>query len=117
MPAAIYLAFAPYGTSNGAAFIASAQVPATVNSNGNVDATEYARFPLVCRGDCNCDRTISWRDIDYFVAALTSQSAWESMFLPTSPGCPFSNNDANGDGAVSWRDIDPFVGLMNTTCQ
>ncbi len=72
--------------------------------------------PPVCRGDGNCDGTVSWRDVDYFVAALDSQATWQNVFLPGTPTCPFDNNDADGDGVVSWRDIDPLVALMNTTC-
>ncbi|MCK4342056.1 MAG: lamin tail domain-containing protein [Phycisphaerae bacterium] len=72
---------------------------------------------LVCRGDSNCDDAINWRDIDYFVAAMNDNvAAWEAMFLPGSPTCPFENNDVNADGTVNWRDIDPFVAVMNTTC-
>ena len=72
--------------------------------------------PVGCAGDGNCDGAVNWRDIDYFVAALTSETAWQNMFLPGTPGCPFDNNDVNDDGAVSWRDIDPLVAAMNTTC-
>ncbi|MCK4340158.1 MAG: hypothetical protein KAY37_00355, partial [Phycisphaerae bacterium] len=71
----------------------------------------------VCRGDCNCDSVVSWRDIEFFRAALDDNvTAWEAMFLPGEPTCPFENNDVNDDGTVNWRDIDPFVALMNTTC-
>ncbi|MCK4343027.1 MAG: hypothetical protein KAY37_15035 [Phycisphaerae bacterium] len=71
----------------------------------------------VCPGDSNCDNEITWRDIDYFVAAMNDNvAAWAAMFLPGTPSCSFANNDVNGDGTVNWRDIDPFVALMNTTC-
>ncbi len=73
--------------------------------------------PPACPGDSNCDGTISWRDIDFFVAAQNdNESAWAALFAPATPTCPFENNDANGDGGVNWRDIDPFVSLQNTTC-
>ncbi|MCK4343078.1 MAG: hypothetical protein KAY37_15290 [Phycisphaerae bacterium] len=73
--------------------------------------------PPVCAGDSNCDEAISWRDIDYFVAAMNDNvAAWEAMFAPGEPSCSFDNNDVNGDGTVNWRDIDPFVAVMNTTC-
>ncbi|MCK4342664.1 MAG: thrombospondin type 3 repeat-containing protein [Phycisphaerae bacterium] len=73
--------------------------------------------PCVCPGDSNCDEAINWRDIDFFVAAMNDNvAAWEAMFLPGVPTCPFANNDVNGDGTVNWRDIDPFVAVMNTTC-
>ncbi|MCK4340611.1 MAG: hypothetical protein KAY37_02660 [Phycisphaerae bacterium] len=70
-----------------------------------------------CLGDCDCDGLISWRDIDYFVAAMNDNvAAWEAMFAPGWPSCPFGNNDVNNDGTVSWRDIDLLVALMNSTC-
>ncbi|MCK4342701.1 MAG: hypothetical protein KAY37_13370 [Phycisphaerae bacterium] len=73
--------------------------------------------PCRCPGDSNCDTTRSWRDIDFFVAAMNDNvAAWEALFAPGSPSCPFLNNDVNNDGTVNWRDIDPFVALMNTPC-
>ncbi|MCK4341558.1 MAG: hypothetical protein KAY37_07545 [Phycisphaerae bacterium] len=119
LPEVVYLTFAAYGTSDGAPLIPEAQVPTSVNSDGNVDASEYAPFTLtsVCPGDSNCDGSISWRDIDFFVAAMNDNvAAWEAMFAPGTPDCSFDNNDVNADGTVSWRDIDPLVALMNTTC-
>ncbi|MCK4343038.1 MAG: CotH kinase family protein [Phycisphaerae bacterium] len=65
-------------------------------------------------GDCNCDDYVTWRDIDYFIAAMNDNvAAWEAMFLPAAPTCSFWNCDVNADGTVSWRDIDPFVAAMN----
>ncbi|MCK4342702.1 MAG: hypothetical protein KAY37_13375 [Phycisphaerae bacterium] len=76
-----------------------------------------AAGPCRCPGDSNCDGAISWRDIDFLVAALNDNvAAWEAMFAPGSPSCPFSNNDVNDDGSVNWRDVDPFVAVINTTC-
>ncbi|MCK4340196.1 MAG: right-handed parallel beta-helix repeat-containing protein [Phycisphaerae bacterium] len=84
------------------------------DSNGIPDECEA---PPICPGDSNCDEAVSWRDIDYFVAAMNDNvAAWEAMFAPGTPSCSFENNDANEDGTVNWRDIDPFVALMNTTC-
>ncbi|MCK4341268.1 MAG: hypothetical protein KAY37_06035, partial [Phycisphaerae bacterium] len=75
------------------------------------------KSPAVCPGDSNCDGVVNWRDIDFFDAAMNDNvAAWEAMFLPGTPSCPFENNDVNADGTVNWRDIDPFVALMNTTC-
>ncbi|MCK4340219.1 MAG: S8 family serine peptidase [Phycisphaerae bacterium] len=73
--------------------------------------------PPGCPGDSNCDNWISWRDVDFFVAAINDNvAAWEAMFAPGTPTCPFSNNDVNEDGTVNWRDIDPLAALMNTLC-
>jgi hypothetical protein len=81
------------------------------NNNGTPDECEIA-----CLGDSNCDGGISWRDIDFFVAAMNDNAAaWEAMFTG-DPACTFYNNDVNEDGTVNWRDIDPFVALMNTVC-
>lgn len=89
----------------------------SLDLNGNLVPDE-CEGPTECLGDANCDGTVSWRDIDYFVAALNNNvPAWTAMFLPDLPTCPFSNNDANLDGSVTWRDIDPFIGLLNTTCR
>ncbi|MCK4340901.1 MAG: hypothetical protein KAY37_04170 [Phycisphaerae bacterium] len=83
----------------------------------NVNPDGTLGLPPICPGDSNCDGAISWRDIDYFVAAMNDNvAAWEAMFAPGTPSCLFANNDVNDDGAVSWRDIDPLVSLMNTTC-
>ncbi|MCK4342055.1 MAG: hypothetical protein KAY37_10070 [Phycisphaerae bacterium] len=87
----------------------------------NIDDVALTAFectaPPICRGDSNCDDGINWRDVDFFVAAMNDNvSAWETMFLPGSPTCPYENNDVNDDGTVNWRDIDPLVTLMNTTC-
>jgi len=73
--------------------------------------------PQPCRADCNCDRAVNWRDIDFLIAAMNNNEwYWRQHFLPGVPICPFANNDANDDGVVNWRDIDPFIALMNTTC-
>ncbi len=79
--------------------------------------TVNVRVPGACSGDSNCDGAVNWRDIDYFVAAQNDNtSAWEAMFAPDLPTCPFGNNDVDGSGSVNWRDIDPFVSAQNTTC-
>ncbi len=76
--------------------------------------------PVGCPGDSNCDGSINWRDIDFFVAAQNDNlSAWNALHLSvygTPPTCPFENNDVDGSGSANWRDIDPFVALQNTTC-
>ena len=72
--------------------------------------------PCICLGDSNCDGTVNWRDIDFFVAAIGSQAAWENMFAPGTPSCSYLSNDVDSDGVVNWRDIDPLVVLMGTVC-
>ncbi len=93
--------------------IASGTSP-DANSNGIPDECEE---PPICLGDSDCDGMVSWRDIDFFVAAMNDDvPGWEAMFAPGVPTCSYANNDVNCDGYVTWRDIDPFVAIMNTTC-
>lgn len=66
--------------------------------------------PAICRGDTNCDGTISYGDINPFVLALNNLSAWQTQF----PGCPWQNCDVNGDGIVSYGDINPFVRALGS---
>ncbi len=76
--------------------------------------------PSLCPGDSNCDGSINWRDIDFFVAAQNDNvSAWTALHMQVygaAPSCSFESNDVDNSGTVSWRDIDPFVALQNTTC-
>ncbi len=68
--------------------------------------------PTACTGDTNCDRRVTFADIDPFVEALAGESAWNQ----NHPGCPWLNADCNGSGTVTFADIDPFVAVIGTTC-
>jgi hypothetical protein len=74
--------------------------------------TAYWPGRLNCAGDTNCDGRVTFADIDPFVAALGSESAWDQAH----PNCPWTNADCNGDFNVTFADIDPFVALIGTTC-
>ncbi len=56
----------------------------------------------VCRGDCNCDGTVNFDDINPFVAALSGGTP-----------CSVDNCDVNGDGVISFSDINPFVAILS----
>ncbi len=90
------------------------------NGNGIPDECDIAEGSggdcHICLGDSNCDGEVSWRDIDYFVAAMSGEQAWRNMFHPWQPTCAYWNNDINNDCVVNWRDIDPFVIRMGTVC-
>ena len=111
MPQSVWLAFAPYGTLDGAALIAANQVPASVNGNGNVESGEYVEFDLSpsLPGDLNCDGMISVGDIGGFVLALTNPIAYAAQF----PSCAANLADINNDGVVTVSDIGPFVVLLS----
>jgi hypothetical protein len=66
--------------------------------------------PPVCPGDTNCDGQITFADIDWFVDALSGESAWSHA------PCPWRNADCNGDSQVTFADIDPFVLVIGTPC-
>jgi hypothetical protein len=78
-----------------------------LNGNGIPDECEA---PALCAGDTNCDGTLTFADIDWFVEALAGESAWSH--LP----CPWRSADCNGDNNVTFADIDPFVLRLGTTC-
>ncbi len=61
-----------------------------------------ASVPPVCRGDCNCDGTVNFEDLNPFVAALSGRTP-----------CRVENCDINGDGAIDFADINPFVALLS----
>lgn len=60
-------------------------------------------------GDMDCNGDVDFDDIDPFVQALNSPSAYEA----DHPHCPFTNRDVNGDGVVDFDDIDPFVAALS----
>ena len=62
-----------------------------------------ANVTILRRGDCNCDGTIDFADVDPFVYALSGQQTGD---------CPLMNADCNRDGRVSFADVDAFVGMM-----
>jgi hypothetical protein len=64
--------------------------------------------PAVIAGDVNCDGQVGFADINPFVLALTSPTAYAAAF----PNCPAANSDVNGDGTCDFGDINPFVGLL-----
>jgi hypothetical protein len=108
LPPAVYLALAPYGTDNGQPLVTSAQVPGSLDGDGDVDAAEYAVFPLRHPGDLNCDGTVGFGDINPFVLALSDPAAWQAAY----PNCDRLNCDINADGGLDFADINPFVVLL-----
>jgi len=79
---------------------------AQVGSRWTSVAFWYQQPPLP--GDLNCDGAVNFDDINPFVAALVSQTGYESQY----PDCRWLNGDTNGDGTVNFDDINPFVALL-----
>jgi hypothetical protein len=61
-------------------------------------------------GDLDCDGAVDFRDINPFVAALTSAGAYAQQY----PDCDVLLADIDHDGRVSFADINPFVALLTT---
>ncbi len=59
-------------------------------------------------GDMNCDGTVNFEDIDAFVTALASASAYAQQY----PACARILADTSGDGSVDFNDIDDFVSVL-----
>ncbi len=67
--------------------------------------------PAPCAGDMDCDGSVTFDDIDLFVAALGYPNGlgWPSV-------CAWLHGDCTGDGDVTFDDIDPFVARIGSTC-
>lgn len=107
IPSDIYLAFAPYGTNNGASLVTGGQVPASVDGNGNVNAGEYAlvdvdSIRVACaQADLNKDCAVDDADYAVFAACLLG---------PGVVSC--SASDFDDDGDVDLRDYATMQALM-----
>jgi hypothetical protein len=102
MPERISLAAVAYGNANAGALQTAQQVPASVNGNGTLDATEYAVVDLCgltdagcCTGDLNGDGAVDGVDLGALLGA------W---------GAGTSAGDLNVDGAVDGVDLGVLLG-------
>ncbi len=95
----------------------SSVMAATVDvGSASFSFTVQASLPI-CPGDCDCDRRVTFDDINYFVAALVGHGAgWAGYYGREHDGqvppCNYANCDINDDGQVDFDDIDPFVALL-----
>lgn len=79
-----------------------------MSAAGGVSVNNIARWGCLTAGDCNCDRTVDFNDIDAFVLALTGIDEYRAEF----PSCDPKHADVNASGAIDMDDIDPFVRLL-----
>jgi len=71
-------------------------------------------YPLMHRfilGDVNNDGSVSYADIDPFVAAIGTM---QESFQIQHPTWSWLAADCNQDGMITFADIDPFVALLGT---
>jgi len=57
-----------------------------------------------CKGDMNCNGSVTVADIPLFIQAL--------LGTPGFPGCDVTRADVNNDGLNNGRDVKPFVALL-----
>jgi hypothetical protein len=103
MPDRVYLALAPYPTADGTALLWADQVPASINSDGNVDAGEYAAFDTVRKGDVTGDWRVHVDDLPGFVAVLLGSDT-DTRHVTAA--------DMTGDGVADGRDMQQFVSAV-----
>jgi len=105
VPNVIHLALGAYATADGGALVSSAQVPASVNGNGHVDAAEYVLVDLCAirvdrpREDLDVDCAVTAGDHGPFEACMGGPDA------PPAGACaPGVDGDFDGDGDVDLED-------------
>lgn len=81
-----------------------------VNHDGVTDAADLSALqallvsPPIVPGDMNCDGRVDEGDVDPFMLALQSETAYSAAF----PTCRWLNADCNQDGVVDADDLTPF---------
>lgn len=74
----------------------------------DIGAWEY-HLPVV-PGDTNCDRDVTFADINPFILRLSNVVSYQSAF----PACPDAHSDVNQDGVINFEDINPFILLLTS---
>lgn len=84
-----------------------------ISDLGSFSISESRMIPIrVCKGDINLDGSISFADIDPFVALMNKN--WSGNLTEREELLRWVS-DLNNDGATDWRDIDPFVAVLDGT--
>ncbi len=100
VPNEICLALGAYQTNDGGALVPALQVPASVNGNGNVDASEYVCVPTRRKGDVNADWRIDLDDAPLFVNVLLGSDTAAARIWAA---------DMTNNGSADGEDIALFV--------
>jgi hypothetical protein len=110
LPDRIHLAVGVYSSADNGPLVPSAQVPPSINSDGNIDAGEFvsvrlceitARGPSCCTADFNRDGFLDFFDFDDFTTAFEAGNAAA---------------DFNNDGFLDFFDFDDFVLAFDAGC-
>ncbi len=113
LPGEIHLAVAHFGDGDGGALRWLTQVPASVNFNGNVDASEYLLVDLValagasepCPGDADEDGDVDLTDLGSLLSNYGVLS-----------GATRAQGDLDGDGDVDLSDLGELLAAFGEPC-
>lgn len=103
VPDEICLAVGVYGTNDGGALVASAQVPPSTNANGHIESTEFVCVPTRLKGDLNQDWRINLTDVPFFAIVLLDQDTNAHRLWAA---------DIDNNGSPDAADIANFVSLI-----
>ncbi len=102
-PDMVCIAVGAYQTNDGGALIAGVQVPASVNGNGNIDASEYVCLPTRRKGDMNEDWLVNVADVPTFVSVLLGNDSNPRRLWAA---------DVNQSGSPEGGDVATLVSLL-----
>lgn len=125
LPGAVYLAVGVYPTSDGSALVPGAQVPASVDGNGTLNASEYVRVNLCVLGPtiaATCcpadldngsgtgtpDGGVDINDLLYFLARFEAGAGGADLDNGSGSGAP--------DGGVDVSDLLFFLSRFGAGC-
>ncbi len=95
--------------ANGRLRLHSGIVPGGEASLGAAcNGVQVRKLPPRVPGDMNCDGLKNGRDVDAFVRAMTSPSAYRAAY----PTCNILNGDMNGSWSVTSADVAAFVNAI-----
>jgi hypothetical protein len=106
IPSTVYLAFTPYVTPDGGALVKTTQVPASVNNDGNVDASEYIAVNLCTlagahpAADLDADCDLDADDFDVFTQCMNGPDSAPALTCPAG-----ANADLDNDNDVDQSDF------------
>ncbi len=109
VPATIHLAVGVYATADGGALQSGMQLPASVDGNGNLNASEYLAIDLGtfgggCVEDFNGDGTVDLSDLATLLGNFGSTSATAA------------DGDTDADGDVDLSDLAAVLSAFGTSC-
>ena len=109
VPSAIHLAVGPYPSADGSSLLWEYQVPASINSDGNLDAGEYllvdldALFGEACPGDLDNSGDVGFDDLNVLLAHYGGSG--------TS-----ADGDLDGDADVDFDDLNQLLAVYGQAC-